>query len=157
MDPASNYQPPPKRKTQREECPSRLVSFSLIEFTLTPSLTPHQQPAYDVSRRGKFYEWDDKNKDTTADAVNAVTVAPGETGLVASCGKSDAASGTEGYLDLYDGDTKICTVYWSVPWGSKYNTFTIQDRNPGYLISVSDWNQSHGGIGKVELEIAKKS
>ncbi|KAF4536456.1 Asp-hemolysin [Lasiodiplodia theobromae] len=106
---------------------------------------------------GKFYEWDDKNKDTTADAVNAVTVAPGETGLVASCGKSDAASGTEGYLDLYDGDTKICTVYWSVPWGSKYNTFTIQDRNPGYLISVSDWNQSHGGIGKVELEIAKKS
>ena len=69
----------------------------------------------------------------------------GSTEKVFSCGRSDDANDAEGRLyvtlissgsltnranspvfsGIYDGDNKVCTVYWSCSWGSKANDFQI--------------------------------
>lgn len=117
---------------------------------------------YDASYRGKFHQNGNKDADITPEAVNAVTVAAGKTTDISSCGKSDAASGTEGTLDLYDGDTKICTIYWNSPWGSKTNDFWISGRNTadGYSVSYGGpkFNpHGPGPLGEAEVEISKKA
>ena len=108
--------------------------------------------------RGKFYKNGNKNDEISAGAVNGTTIPAGSTENIYSCGRSDAASGTEGVIDLYEGDTKICTIYWSCPWGSKSNDFQVQNRNSkaGYMVSIGDWNRDSGALGKVEVEVAKK-
>merc|ERR1711879_1096303 len=45
-----------------------------------------------------------------------MSVGAGSSEKVSSCGRSDSASGTEGKFDIYDGDNRVCTVYWSCPW-----------------------------------------
>jgi hypothetical protein len=57
---------------------------------------------------------------------------------------------------VYDGDTRVCTIYWSCPWGSKSNNFQIQDRNKDYGITLGDWNQDSGSLGEVDVDISRK-
>lgn len=61
------------------------------------------------------------------------------------------------FSDVYDGETKVCTIYWSCPWGSKSNDFQIRDRNEDYGVSVGDWNNDSGALGTVEVDITKKA
>ena len=58
--------------------------------------------------------------------------------------------------DIYDGDNRVCTVYWSCPWGSKSNNFQIQNRNKDYGITLGDWNQDSGALGEVDVDISRK-
>ena len=58
--------------------------------------------------------------------------------------------------DIYDGDNRVCTVYWSCPWGSKSNSFYIQNRNKDYGITPGDWNQDSGALGEVDVDISRK-
>ncbi|KAB2573789.1 hypothetical protein BFW01_g1210 [Lasiodiplodia theobromae] len=110
---------------------------------------------------GKFHQNGNKDEEITPAAVNAVTVGAGQTTDVSSCGRSDAPSGTEGTLDLYDGDTKICTLYWNCPWGAKYTDFRIQDGNwDSYTLSAGGPKSNigwSGALGEIEVEISKKA
>ena len=75
------------------------IIFYLPENTPTPPLHPH---------RGKCFEWSDKDHEISTNKVTEQAAAPSEYIAIASCGRSDAASGTEGSFDLYDEDTKVC-------------------------------------------------
>ncbi|CAH0025881.1 unnamed protein product [Clonostachys rhizophaga] len=109
---------------------------------------------------GKFYKGS-KDNEISTDEVGKLVVPPQGQGIICSCGRSDAAIGTEGYVTLYEWDgeheTKICRVYWSAPWGAYSNIFDIQEWDP----STSDYSISHdpvsqdGTIGNMELVIAK--
>lgn len=78
----------------------------------------------------------------------------GEMG-VASCGRSDSASGTEGYFDVYDGDTHVCHVYWDCPWGSKTNKFQVTDVSDDYGVTPAGANLDSGAVGTVTIKIGK--
>ncbi|KAF1933691.1 Aegerolysin family protein [Didymella exigua CBS 183.55] len=105
---------------------------------------------------GKFYKNGNKDAEIGAGEVNETTVAAGSEADISSCGRSDAASGTEGKVDVFDGDTQVCTIYWNCPWGSKSNDFQIQNRNNDYGITVGEWNRDSGALGKVDVDVSKK-
>lgn len=66
---------------------------------------------------GKFYRYDDKDHEVSPDEVSKQTAGTRSNIGVASCGRPDSVSGAEGSYDIYDGDTKVCYVYRSCPWG----------------------------------------
>ncbi|KAN0068188.1 aegerolysin type Hemolysin [Elaphomyces granulatus] len=105
---------------------------------------------------GKFYKNGDKSKEIPASEINEIRLLPGEVQGISSCGRQDSPSGTDGHIILYDGDTKICRVYWDCPWGKPSNKFGTNEKSKGYFVDVGEWNQSSGAIGKVDVEIGKK-
>ena len=119
----------------------------LLSLTLSSSPYP----------RGKFYKWDNKDNEISAGEVAKQTAGPGGNIDIASCGRSDASSGTEGSYNIYDGDTKICRVYWNCPWGSKTNTFTVSEQNDGYMVQATGQNIDSGALGTVTVKVVKLS
>ncbi|KAK0710131.1 aegerolysin type hemolysin, partial [Lasiosphaeria miniovina] len=65
--------------------------------------------------QGKFYQWDNKDHELSAADVSKQVAGPSGKIDIASCGRSDASSGTEGDYDIYEGDTKVCHIYWTAP------------------------------------------
>lgn len=73
-----------------------------------------------------------------------------------SCGRSDSASGTQGSFDLYDGDTRVVTLVWNCPWGSKSNSWSQSNQNSKYVVSVTGGSMDSGSIGVLTVEVIKK-
>lgn len=76
---------------------------------------------------------------------------------VESCGRSASPTGTEGHIDLYNGDNKICRLYWNCPYWTSANKFEIRDYDPGtsdYSVNASDWNPGPGPIGRVTIVVS---
>lgn len=106
--------------------------------------------------RGKFYKWDNKDNEISSGEVDKLqSNDPGSDMSVASCGRSDSASGTEGSFDVYEGTTRICNIYWSCPWGAKSNIFTVGDVNESYIVQSTGANLESGAIGTVTVKVAK--
>ncbi|KAM4066839.1 aegerolysin domain-containing protein [Hirsutella rhossiliensis] len=109
---------------------------------------------------GKFYRGDNMDADMSSAEVNQIGIPFGSESYVHSCGRSDSASGTEGGFDLYDGETKICRIYWSCPWGSKSNEFSIQQYDQytsPYLVKTGPMSLQSGAIGTVTVTIKLKN
>jgi hypothetical protein len=109
---------------------------------------------------GKFHKDGNKDEEIPPSDINKIEIPPGGKARVCSCGRSDAASGTEGGFYLYDGtdqnnDKCIGEVYWNCPWGSKENTFTTTPKNPDkYNISNGPYNKSGGALGNVDVFVS---
>ncbi|TQV91902.1 Aegerolysin [Cordyceps javanica] len=105
---------------------------------------------------GKFYEGENKDNEIQPDQVNKTTVAPGTQVTVGASGRSDAAAGVEGRFNLYIGSQKICGVYFSCPWGNKWNDFRLEDYDPvnsAYSVVHSPINRDSGALGNVTLSV----
>ena len=87
---------------------------------------------------GKFYAAPNKDAELGVDAVNRLTVGPGPTPLVlGACGRSSAASGTQGSFDLYDdAGRQAAHCEWDCPWGRDPNRF-VWNHGPGWSARVS--------------------
>lgn len=109
---------------------------------------------------GKFHQpgGTEVNKDVeiSADVINTLTITGGTPKVIASCGRSDSPSGTEGSFDLYDGDIYIGHYYWDCPWGQKTNTSTwTASNNEQYVTEVSGANLYAGALGNITIKIGK--
>jgi hypothetical protein len=105
--------------------------------------------------RGKFYKWDNKDDEISASEVDKQVATRRRDADVAACGRSDASSGTEGTLDLYDSDDKVCHIYWNCPWGSKTNEFKGSDLDNAYVVQQTGANLDGGAIGTVTIKVVK--
>lgn len=110
---------------------------------------------------GKFYRNGDKNDEVPVSEIEGTKVDADGSYEIYSCGRSDAASGTEGSFDLYDGDTKVGTYSWDCPWGRKDNASDWSDYGPPppknrYVTQQSGANTDAGAIGNVTLTTIKK-
>ncbi|KAM5350786.1 hypothetical protein ACJ41O_007291 [Fusarium nematophilum] len=103
---------------------------------------------------GKFYQYDNKDTEVSSSTVGSTTIAPGNSAGIASCGRADAASGTEGSFDLYNGNVKVCNIYWDCPWGKKTNTFTVSAINDDYIVQATGANINSGALGNVTIKVA---
>ena len=108
---------------------------------------------------GKFYKYDDKDNELSPDQVNGQVIESGAEGsnVVSSCGREDSSSGTQGQFDLYDGDTKVVTLVWDCPWGSKTNSWSQTGQNKNYIVSVTGGSSYGGAIGVLTAECFKKA
>ncbi|KAI6779041.1 uncharacterized protein J7T54_008259 [Emericellopsis cladophorae] len=104
---------------------------------------------------GKFFAYDNKDREISVEQVQKTSIKPGNQAGFAACGRSDASSGTEGSFELWDGETKICKVYWDCPWGSKTKTFTVSELNDDYAVEARGANLDSVALGNVTMRINK--
>lgn len=105
---------------------------------------------------GKFYRGGNKDVEIPLAEVDQVGIPWGAEEQLSSCGRSDAAAGTMGFVDLYDEDTKVCRISWSCPWGAYPNTLKIDDYDPErsqYSVQVEHGDFTSGPIGEVFVNI----
>jgi hypothetical protein len=77
---------------------------------------------------------------------------------VYSCGREDAASGTQGSFDMIDQNsgTRICSLQWNCPYESSpgnTNSVKAQNQNDNYKVDIGNYRKN-GALGKVDVTIA---
>ncbi|KAL4878033.1 aegerolysin type hemolysin [Aspergillus karnatakaensis] len=104
---------------------------------------------------GKFYKNGDKDKEITPQQLDGTVIKDNAHASVYSCGREDAASGTQGSLDLYDqrSQEKVCTIHWDCPWGSSTNTFGINNIAEDYSVVHGPYHKSGGALGVVKVSV----
>ena len=109
---------------------------------------------------GKFYHLGDKNNEIYAEEIDKMIVSndqPIAEATICSCGRSDAAMGTDGEFTMYDDSINIGTVYWSCPWGSKTNSLFFSPASDEYIVQITGGNFDSGALGNVKIKVAKTS
>lgn len=106
---------------------------------------------------GKFYLPGNKNAEIKVASLNGTIVKNGETKTIASCGRKDTSSGTEGGLSLYDGKTLVFTYKWDCPWGKKTNTDSLIEKDKDrYFVDKRGGNYYGGALGNISINVTKK-
>ena len=104
---------------------------------------------------GKFHQCGNKDKEIPSSEINTIVIPAGNSATICACGRSDAASGTEGHIDIYDSETRIGNYYWDCPWGSKPYTSTWSPASSdGYIAQCTGGNLDLG-LGNITITIAK--
>jgi len=103
---------------------------------------------------GKLYEYPEKGIEVGLDTANSKEIKPGKFLTFASCGRENATHGTEGDLNLFDGDERVMKVYWDSPyWGvNKFSTYYVAE---GWHPSNTRWSPT-GEFGPVTLTLFKE-
>lgn len=114
----------------------------------------------DASRAwGKFHEASSKDREVSDATINQILLAPQTRESIYSCGRENASSGVEASIGLYDGNSKICKVYWSCPWGSPTNTVELREYNPetsDFMVAVGPYNKKDGALGPCTIVVTLK-
>ncbi|TGO31414.1 hypothetical protein BHYA_0910g00010 [Botrytis hyacinthi] len=108
-------------------------------------------------KHGKFHVNGDKDSELSTTDITHMLIPPNSDLDISSCGRSSDLYGTEGSIDLYDGDTKIAKLYWNDPRVGP-NDFQIWDYRMGgqYMVTLGVWNREGGSLGRVDLEVVMK-
>lgn len=118
---------------------------------------------------GKFYQQGDKGVELEAEEISKITINRGNEVTICACGRSGAASGTEGSFELHDssingdaGDAKslIGTYSWCVPWDTvsydNISKWTQKGENESnYTTDAKLGNLTPGAIGNVYIMIQR--
>ncbi|WP_310555877.1 aegerolysin family protein [Flavobacterium sp.] len=109
---------------------------------------------------GKFYKDGNKDNEIQPSEIEGTKIAAGNSYVIYACGRSDAAAGTEGSFDIYDGATVVGTYTWDCPWGSKTNSSNWSPNGPqppfnNYITQQSGANLNSGALGNVTLQTTK--
>ncbi|KAJ5643562.1 Aegerolysin family protein [Penicillium longicatenatum] len=104
---------------------------------------------------GKYHENGNKDNNLEPEDINGIVIKPGKVGYVSACGKAEIHYGTDGTFALFDGSTKICKLFFDVPYHKSTNDFQVKDRNDDYAVSVSEWNREGGALGNVRVNVGK--
>lgn len=73
---------------------------------------------------------------------------------IASCGRENASSGTQGSFDCYHGNKKIGTFRWDCPWGTGSNKFNFTPSSDEYTGQIIGGSVA-GAIGELRLRLSK--
>lgn len=108
---------------------------------------------------GKFYENPNKDVEVSPDNVNGQTIKPQTSTVVAACGRSDASSGTEGSVEIWEGSQKVGRVYWNNPWLSGQPNLVTAIAEGGnaaeYALELGPYDNKNAAIGWVKVSISK--
>lgn len=112
-----------------------------------------------VTTRGKWYDGSSMDNEISDDDVNNMTL-PGKTGASAdiyACGRASASSGCEVTFDIYDGNKKVCTIYFTCPWVTgSVNAVEVRDMSLDYPVVVPPYNRDHGALGRFDVQVFKR-
>lgn len=105
---------------------------------------------------GKFYANPNKDSEISSNDQDNVNIAPQTTYILGSCGRENAASGTQGHIELWEtaSNTKIGKISWDNPWLSgATNTCAASDLNEDWLISIGPYDAKNASIGTVQATV----
>ncbi len=125
-----------------------VFTIKVVGFTMTMKNVVHEW--------GKFYDGSNKDNEIPPSDVDGKTITDGNSYTFGACGRSDAAAGTEGSFDIYDGNTLVASYHWDCPWGSKTNhSDLIMHDEDDYVIQVTGANINSGALGNVAIKVVK--
>ncbi|KAL4925502.1 aegerolysin family protein [Aspergillus undulatus] len=101
---------------------------------------------------GDFHSPDDLTEAMTESMIDKMTIPANGLGEVCATGRR----GSEGWLDLFDGDTKICELHWDNRAGVWANDFEVLDSGEDYKVECSGWSSAMGSpLGHVFVDVSK--
>ncbi|KAL4916634.1 Aegerolysin-domain-containing protein [Aspergillus aurantiobrunneus] len=102
---------------------------------------------------GDFHSPEDPTEALTESTIDKMTIPGGGLGEVCATGRR----GSEGWLDLFDGEKKICELHWDNRLGRYWNDFEVLEPGEGYQVECSGWSSEMGPLGHVFVDVSKAS
>jgi hypothetical protein len=101
---------------------------------------------------GEFYNVDDRRKSLTEEEIDEIVIAPDGVGEIGA----QSRRGSEGRLDLFHENDKICELHWENRGGKYANLVEVLDSSDKYRIEHGGWSSEAGPLGHVFVDILPK-
>lgn len=101
---------------------------------------------------GEFHSPTDRRKSLTEDEIDDMKIASDGVGEISARGRR----GSEGRLDLFHDDDKICELHWENRGGDFVNLVEVLDESVKYKIVHGGWSPAAGPLGHVYVDISEK-
>ncbi|KAL9073847.1 MAG: hypothetical protein Q9161_002679 [Pseudevernia consocians] len=100
---------------------------------------------------GKFYEHPDENKEVSIKTVDNQPIPSKGAFQFASCGRESSPSGTEGQIDIMNGNERIFQLYWDCPWSGDNKLYVKYVAENWYPVVPPV--QTSGALGTVTIKV----
>ncbi|KAJ5226906.1 uncharacterized protein N7469_006912 [Penicillium citrinum] len=107
-----------------------------------------------VIEGGEFWDPNDANgrrRSLSEEEIDEITIPAGGIGEINASGRR----GSEGRLDLFHNDGKICELHWENRGGEHINLVETLDSNDQYRVEYDGWSSKEGPLGHVYVDITK--
>ncbi|CAG8187432.1 unnamed protein product [Penicillium olsonii] len=105
-----------------------------------------------VIEGGEFYDVNDRRKSLTEEEIDEIVISPNGVGEIGA----QSRRGSEGRLDLFHDDAKICELHWENRGGKYVNLVEMLDSSDKYRIEHGGWSAEEGPLGHVFVDIMAK-
>ncbi|KAJ5325237.1 hypothetical protein N7541_011955 [Penicillium brevicompactum] len=105
-----------------------------------------------VIEGGEFYDVNDRRKSLTEEEIDEIVIAPNGVGEIGA----QSRRGSEGRLDLFHDNAKICELHWENRGGKYVNLVETLDSSDKYRIEHGGWSAEEGPLGHVFVDILPK-
>lgn len=112
-----------------------------------PFIKPLLTPA-----SGEFYNPEDRRKSLTEEEIDEIKISGGGIGEIGA----QSRRGSEGRLDLFHGDDKICELHWENRGGEYVNLVETLDESDKYRVVHGGWSPEAGPLGHVYVDITER-
>jgi len=126
------------------------VHHTVIEGYICPrfsSVIPVLTPS-----SGEFYNPEDRRKSLTEEEIDEIKISKGGIGEIGAQGRR----GSEGRLDLFHDDDKICELHWENRGGEYPNLVETLDESNKYKVVHGGWSPEAGPLGHVYVDIMER-
>ncbi|KAB8071389.1 aegerolysin type hemolysin [Aspergillus leporis] len=103
-----------------------------------------------VIEGGEFHNPDDRRKSLTEEEIDEITIPSDGIGEICAHGRR----GSEGRLDLFHRDDKICELHWDNRAGQTTNLVEVLDSSNKYRVEHGGWSPEVGPLGHVYVDIS---
>ena len=101
---------------------------------------------------GEFYDVNDRRKSLTEEEIDEIVISPDGVGEIGA----QSRRGSEGRLDLFHDNAKICELHWENRGGNYVNLVEVLDNSNKYRIEHGGWSSEAGPLGHVFVDIMPK-
>ncbi|KAJ5960799.1 uncharacterized protein N7479_007949 [Penicillium vulpinum] len=105
-----------------------------------------------VIEGGEFADPNDRRKSLTEDEIDEIKISGDGIGEFGARSRR----GSEGRLDLFHDDEKICELHWENRGGEHENLVEVLDKNNRYKINHCGWSSEPGPLGHVFIDVEEK-
>ncbi|KAJ5639666.1 uncharacterized protein N7484_007528 [Penicillium longicatenatum] len=101
---------------------------------------------------GEFYSPGNRRKSLTEEEIDEIVIPSDGIGEISAGGRR----GSEGRLDLFHDDAKICELHWENRGGNHVNLVEVLDNCDKYRVECGGWSPEVGPLGHVFVDISSK-
>lgn len=101
---------------------------------------------------GEFADPNNRRKSLTEEEIDEIKISPDGVGEIGASSRR----GSEGRLDLFHDNDKICELHWENRGGEYANLVEVLDKSDKYTIQHGGWSSETGPLGHVFVDVMEK-
>ncbi|CAI7570252.1 hypothetical protein PCG10_010662 [Penicillium crustosum] len=105
-----------------------------------------------VIEGGEFADPSGRRKSLTEEEIDEIKISPDGVGEIGASSRR----GSEGRLDLFHDNDKICELHWENRGGEHANLVEVLDKSDKYTIQHGGWSSESGPLGHVFVDVMEK-